>query len=177
MELTPKQKAGLKLVQSSIRKKYPFVLGMTINMDQLEQYGTMVGVDIQIDLEKMYKFTNTTPPKRYDEHPILYGQLKEPRGYLLIYIDDEMTEGYGIEFNNIFEKSMNTYYKNLPPGMCISKFEGWDDEKLTDLSTKFSSSVSPDFYIKWREEKEPVDLRIDKFVPVINKGSKYYTED
>ena len=174
MELTPKQKAGLKLVQSSIRKKYPFVLGMTINMGQLELYGTMVGVDIHIDLEKMYKFTNTHSPRRYDDHPTLYGQLKEPRGYLLIYMDDEFHNEYGSDFNNKFEKSMNTYYKNLPPGMCISKFEGWDDQRLIDQT---NLKVSPDFYIKWRDEKEPVDLRIDKFVPVINKGSKYYTED
>ena len=65
MKLTVKQKAGLKLLTSSLRKKYPFINGFDVNPESFERYGTMITVDIRFDLEKFYKYYNVGPPKRY----------------------------------------------------------------------------------------------------------------
>lgn len=174
MELTTKQEAGLKLLKSSLRKKFPYITDVKFNLDKIEKYGTMIGVDIYFDLDKLYSVTNTYPQEIYLTHPTIRTLLKEPRSYLMTFMDDQFRPDYGMDFNAKLEKSMNTYYKNLPPGMCLTRYEGWSDDRLRDNS---SEMLPADFYTKWRDEKEPVDLRIDNFIPIINKDSKYYSED
>lgn len=175
MELTIKQKAGLKLLTSSMRKKYPFINGFDIIPESFERYGTLISINIRFDLEKFYSYYNVGPPKRYFDATYLFTNMNVPRGYLMSYVDDEDADKFRNEFNSTVEISMNTYYKHLPSDMTITKFEGWSDEVL-ERHELYNSSI-PNFFIKWRDSGEPVDLRISDFVPENFDVSKYHTED
>ena len=176
MKLTVKQKAGLKLLTSSLRKKYPFINGFDVIPTSFERYGTLITVNIRFDLEKFYKYYNVGPPKRYFDATYLFTNMTIPRGYLMSYVDDEDEDNFRNEFNNTLEKSMNTYYEHLPSDMTITKFQGWSDEELIRQQEEYGVRT-PGFYSKWRDSGEPVDLRISDFVPENFDVTKYYTED
>jgi len=176
MKLTVKQKAGLKLLTSSMRKKYPFINGFDINPLSFERYGTLITVNIRFDLEKFYTFYNVGPPERYYKSTYLFANMNQPRGYLMSYVDDKDEDMFRGEFNNTLEKSMDTYYKHLPSDMTITKFQGWSDEELERQQEEYGITSSG-FYNKWRDSNEPIDLRISDFVPENFDVSKYHTED
>lgn len=177
MKLTVKQKAGLKLLTSSMRKKYPFINGFDVIPESFERYGTLITVNIRFDLEKFYTFYNVGPPKRYFDATYLFTNMNVPRGYLMSYVDDKDEDKFRNEFNNTFEKSMNTYYEHLPSDMTITKFQGWSDEELERYQQEFAGVSITNFYSKWRDSGEPADLRISDFVPENFDISKYHTED
>ena len=176
MELTVKQQAGLKLLTSSMRKKYPFINRFEIKPNSFKRYGTLVSMDIKFDLEKFYKYYNVGPPKRYFEHTFLFSHLAQERSYLMSYVDNEHEDMFRNEFNSVVEKNMNTYYEHLPSGMTLTKFEGWSDEELEQHSRQWDV-ISPSFYLEWRNSREPVDLRLSDWIPENFDVTKYYTED
>jgi len=176
MKLTVKQKAGLKLLTSAMRKKYPFINGFDVIPTSFESYGTLVTMDIMFDLEKFYKKYNVGPPERYYKSPYLFRNMDQPRGYLMTFVDEDDEDNFRNEFNTELEKSMNVYYRHLPSDMTITKFQGWSDEEL-DRHAEDYGITSSGFYNKWRDSNEPVELRISEFVPENFDVTKYYTED
>ena len=176
MNLTVKKEAGLKLLTSSMRKKYPFINGFDIVPKSFERYGTLITVNIRFDLEKFYKKYNVGPPERYYKSPYLFANMNQPRGFLMSFVDEKDEDMFRGEFNNMVETSMDKYYKHLPTDMTITKFDGWTDKRLETHFQDFSDLYSG-FYSKWRDSNEPIDLRISEWVPENFDVTKYHTED
>jgi len=60
---------------------------------------------------------------------------------------------------------MNDFYSRLPENMRYSKFEDFSDE---DFESDENSLRSLDFYKRWQNEKDPVELKTDIFIPIVD---------
>lgn len=158
------KKAGFKLLLNHIKKKYPFVIEITPNISSLENYGTLMTIEVKFDLNKFYKFTNTTFPKSYKESEYLMDLLKNDGYYLMRYVDDEYEKDFGSGYNDAFINHMNSYYSRLPEYMRYYQFEGWSDEMLTNKL----NNLSLDSGKRWQEEKNPISLSINKWIPEVD---------
>jgi hypothetical protein len=180
INLTKYHKAGFKLLTNYIRKKYPFILDVTLSSDNKTWYGTAIVVDIKFDLEKFYQFENVYPPKKYDDAPFLYRSLGRPGLYLGRYVDDNFNDyngGYdrfGYKYNDEVKEELDRFYKHLPEYMRFFIFEGFEDSDFK--SQKEYRDGDLDFYKKWQNKKEPVHINIGNWIPVFDL-SKYYTEE
>lgn len=156
--------AGKKLLLRHIKDEYPFVIDIDINYEK--KYGTFGYVSFKFNLNKFYDFYNVTPPKDYEEFDFLLPHLEIEGLYLFKYVDDEYRNKFGIEFNRKLEEHMNDFYMRLPENMRYSKFEDFSDEDFENDEDNFRGDL--DFYKKWQNEKEPVELKTDNFIPVVD---------
>lgn len=157
-----KQK-GFDILSKMIKKHYPFII--SLNPQYGDGYGTTINIDIDIDLNKFYKLTNTRPPKEYLEDHML--DLLEERGmYLMRYVDRKYRDEV-IKLNDRINDLMNEYYKMIPSSMRITKFEGRSDISLYNLAGN-SYGVNNPFYLNWRDNKEPINLEINYFYPQVD---------
>ena len=60
---------------------------------------------------------------------------------------------------------MNDFYMRLPENMRYSKFEDFSNEDFENDGDNFRDI---DFYKRWQNEKEPVELKTDNFIPVVD---------
>jgi hypothetical protein len=172
-EITKYQKAGFKLLLKHIKREYPFITELLPDYTWFEKYGTHIYFNIKFDLERFYKTTGTTPPKQYAEKPYLYSLLTNNGSYLMRYVDNELDDKFGSEYNKKVEHDLNMFYKHLPDYMRVSKYEGWDD---SDFEKGDRNNIGIDFYKKWQAQKEAVDLGVGEWNPIFDP-SKYYKED
>lgn len=173
VEVTKYQKAGLKLLLKHIKRDYPFIIELIPNYDLIAKWGTHLFVDIKFDLEKFYKVTGTNPPKRYEEHPYLYELLTNEGGYLMRYVENELNDKFGSEYNKQVDRELNAFYKHLPEYMRFSKYEGWEE---SDFEAVDKHNIGVEFYKKWQSQKEPLDVHISVWIPVFD-ASKYYKKE
>ena len=159
-ESTDLKKKGLDILKRMVKKEYPYILDI-IPKEFKSGYATYLPCDIKIDLNKFYKITNTTPPKKYLEDRHMLELLEERGMYLRRYLDEEYKEDYSIEFNDNITKLMNNVYGMLPKDMQITKFQDRRDDELGMLN-------DPEFYLRWRDDKETIELEIDYFIPQVN---------
>jgi hypothetical protein len=119
---------------------------------------------MDIDLNKFYKITGTTPPKKLEEYlkEHMFDLLRERGMYLRRYVDNLYKDEYENNFNDKLNELLNKYYNLIPQSMQYTKFEGRTDDELMDLGS------GSDFYIRWRDEKEPINLEINYFYPQVN---------
>ena len=171
LEFTKYQKAGFKLLLKHIRLKYPFILEIIPDTNSFERYGTMMTVSLKFDLEKFWESTGAYPDKKYEETPYLYTVYQNTGLYLFRYVADELREKFGVDYNHEIEDEINRFYKHLPDYMRLSNFEGWSDERIEN--DEFNR-IGKEFYIKWREKKEPVKLSLNEWIPEFDI-KKYYT--
>jgi hypothetical protein len=155
--------AGKKLLLRHIKDEYPFVIDVDINY--VKKYGTFGYVNFKVNLNKFYDFYNVTPPKDYKKFDFLLPNLEAEGLYLFRYVDEEYKDKFGIEFNRKLEEHMNDFYTRLPEYMRYSRFEDFSDE---DFKNDESATRDLDFYKKWQSEKEPVELKTDNFIPVVD---------
>jgi hypothetical protein len=172
-EFTKYQYAGLKLLLKHIKRYYPFIVDLIPDYDLMDKYGTHLFVNIKFDLEKFYKITGNTPPKDYETHPFLYELLVNESLYLMRYVDSDLSSEFGNEYNKLVEDSLNVFYKHLPEYMRHSKFEGWTDSEFEEVD---KHNIGVDFYKRWQEQKEPLDVHLSNWVPIFDP-SKYYTKE
>ena len=85
--------------------------------------------------------------------------------YLIRYVDNEHNNKFGVDFNRELENYMNDFYMRLPENMRYSKFEDFSDE---DFENDEYGLRDMDFYKRWQNEKEPVELKVDTFIPVVD---------
>lgn len=132
----------------------------------LKKYGTLIGVDINFDLNKFYNVTNTNPPERYLMSNFMLDLLRDSHSYLFSYVDDIDRKNFSSEYNNNFEKDMNEYYSKLPDYLSITQYENWTDDEIERNEDKF---FNPETIKKYRDiEKKPIKLNIDKWFPVVD---------
>jgi hypothetical protein len=155
--------AGKKLLLRHIKDEYPFVIDVDINY--VKKYGTFGYVNFKFNLNKFYDFYSVTPPKYYKKFDFLLPNLEVEGLYLFRYVDDEYNNEFGIEFNRKLEEHMNDFYIRLPENMRYSKFEDFSDE---DFENDEGAIRDIDFYKRWQNEKEPVELKTDVFTPVVD---------
>lgn len=154
---------GFQILTRLMKKEYPFIIEL-IPKDVEEGYDTYHSVDVVFDLNKFYDVTGTKPPESYLKKHML--NLLEERGmYLRRYVSDENDKDYSIEYNIQFENLMNHLYQRLPKEMRITKFEGKSDEYFWRT---VATNSKPEFYIKWRDEKEPIVLELGYFYPQVD---------
>lgn len=155
--------AGKKLLLKHIKIEYPFV--MDINFEYKKNLGTFGYVSFKINLNKFYDFYNVTPPKDYEKFDFLLPHLENEGLYLARYVDDEYKNDFGYEFNRDLESYMNDFYSRLPENMRYYKFEDYSDE---DFESEENSFRDLDFYKRWQNERQPVELKTDIFIPVVD---------
>lgn len=155
--------AGKKLLLKHIKIEYPFV--MDINFEYKKNLGTFGYVSFKINLNKFYDFYNVTPPKDYEKFDFLLPHLENEGLYLARYVDDEYKNDFGYEFNRDLESYMNDFYSRLPENMRYYKFEDYSDE---DFETDEYKTRDLDFYKRWQNERQPVELKTDIFIPVVD---------
>ena len=155
--------AGKKLLLKHIKIEYPFFMDIDINYEK--KYGTFGYVTFKINLNKFYDFYNVTPPKDYEKFDFLLPNLEKEGLYLARYIDDEYKNDFGYEFNRDLENYMNDFYSRLPENMRYYKFEDYSDE---DFETDEYKTRDLDFYKRWQNEKDPVELKTDIFIPIVD---------
>jgi len=153
--------AGKKILLRHLKDEYPFI----INIDIRLKNGLFGYVSFKIDLNKFYDFYNVTPPNDYKEFDFLLPNLKINRLYLLSYVDDKFKNDFGYEFNRKLEKFMDDIYTHLPENMINYKFEGFSDE---DFDTDEFRTRDVSFYKRWQGEKEPIELKVDDYLPVVD---------
>lgn len=156
--------AGKKLLLRHIKIEYPFVIDVDINYEK--KYGTFAYVNFKFNLNKFYDFYNVTPPKDYKKFDFLLTNLEIEGLYLFRYVDDEYRNKFGGEFNRKLEEHMNDFYMRLPENMRYFKFEDFSNEDFENDGDNFRGDL--DFYKKWQNEKEPVELKTDTFIPVVD---------
>lgn len=171
MELTKEQKAGFKLLLTHIKRKYPFVISIIPNFEELNKYGSLMGIDIKFDLNKFYDITNTEPPKHYLESKYLLELLHDKGGYLFRYVDSENKDEFGSSYSDEVERHLNEYYKRLPGFMKVEPYHGWSDEKISDLEKERDYTPG---WVKRMYEGESIKLSITYWLPVFDK-TKYDT--
>jgi hypothetical protein len=169
--ITKYQKAGLKLLLNHIKRNHPFIIDLIPIYRYFETHGTHLYFDLKFDLEVFYETTGAYPPKHYEDSPYLYELLKNPGSYLMRYTDNDLNERFGLEYNKIVEKELNSFYKHLPEYMRLSKFEGFEESDFN-----YRHGLALDFYIKWQAAKEALDVGINEWVPVFDL-SKYYIKE
>jgi hypothetical protein len=155
------KKKGFEILNNLIKKHFPYVI--SIEPQYEDSYGTTLRVNVNIDLNKFYKFTNTTPPESYLQDYML-DLLKEPGMYMRRYVDDQYRDE-ALKINDKIDDLMNKYYGLVPPGMRITKFEGKSDEYFERTVTQ---SRDPELFIRWRDEKEPINLEVNYFYPQVD---------
>lgn len=155
--------AGKKLLLKHIKLEYPFVMDIDINY--AKNYGTFGYVSFKFNLNKFYDFYNVTPPKDYKKFDFLLPSLEIEGFYLFRYVDDEYRNKFGGEYNRKLEEHMNDFYIRLPENMRYSKFEDFSSK---DFENALNFRGDLDFYKKWQNEKDPVELKADNFIPVVD---------
>lgn len=155
--------AGKKLLLKHIKMEYPFV--MDINLEYKKNLGTFGYVSFKINLNKFYDFYNVTPPKDYEKFDFLLPNLENEGLYLARYVDDGYRNDFGYEFNRDLENYMNDFYMRLPENMRYYKFEDYSDE---DFETDEYKTRDLDFYKRWQNERQPLELKTDIFIPVVD---------
>ena len=145
-------KEGFKIVGQMIKRHYPFIIGL--EPEYKTEYNTLIGVDVVVDLNKLYDVTNTTPPMKSLIHPHLLELLKDPRFYLMGYVDEQYDEMFGNEFNSKLEYLIKNYVGLLPGDMRLTKFYGY--------------SGDDDFPKRWRNQKETINIHVGQYIPKVN---------
>jgi hypothetical protein len=147
---------GIEILSTLIRKRFPYITSIDISSITDDS----VYINLNVDLNKFYKITNTTPPRDYFEKTGIDGEyfllelLKTPGAFMMRYVDEKYKEDYSWEFNIKLEKLFSNYYKSLPGSVTYTKYEGYTGDDP--------------FYIRWRDEKVPMDIKIDMIYPQVD---------
>ena len=173
MELTKEQKAGFKLLLTHIKRKYPFIISISVNYNDIKKYGSLMGFDIQFDLNMFYELMNINPPANYLKNPYLLDLLNDKGTYLFRYVDDDIKNKFSSEYNDRVERHINEYYKRLPDYMTIHPYDGWSDKEIEDLEKE--REYNPGF-IKRMFKGDSLKLSLANWIPVFDQ-SKYDTKE
>lgn len=163
-DISSKEK-GFDILSKMMNRHYPFIT--RVYPKTLEGLGSYLSVNIDIDLNKFYKVTGTNPPEQFYNNPHLFELLKEPGMYLRRYVDSKHKEDYSVDYNIEMNEMLNRYHKLIPESMRVTKFEGRTDEDLLDLATT-TYGGDEYFFVRWRDEKEPIDLEVEYFFPTVD---------
>ena len=149
---------GIEILSTLIRKRFPYIT--SIDISSSITHDTLY-INLHVDLNKFYKITNTTPPRDYfektgidDDDYFLLELLKTPGAFMMRYVDEKYKEDYSWEFNVKLEKLFSNYYKSLPDSVTYKKFENYTGDDP--------------FYIRWRDEKVPMDIKIETIYPQVD---------
>ena len=173
-ETTKYHNAGFKLLLKHIKIKYPFITEIIPDYAGIKRYGTFLSIDLKFDLEKFYKETGTHPPRHYEEKPYLYELLTEPGAYLTRYTTSEFDNKFGYEYNNAVAKELNAFYSRLPLYMRFSKYEDFSEGDFINIDRH---GLGLEFFKKWQDSKEPMDINIGYWIPVFDLSKYYKKED
>ena len=169
-KIDPKEKA-IELTTTFLKKKLPFIENIKIrNKDDIKKR-SRIYINIVFDLNKIYDFTNTTPPESYIEFDFLRPTLLDKHSYLMTYVDSKYKQDFGFEYNNKIIDIMNSYYSRLPKYMLYTAFEGLTKDDI--LSDPDLFPRDPWFYESWRDDKDPIDFSIGEFEPIVNLEKLY----
>jgi hypothetical protein len=147
---------GIEILSTLIRKRFPYITSIDIRSVTDDS----VYINLHVDLNKFYKITNTTPPRDYFEKTDINGEyflldlLHGTGVYMMRYVDEEYKEDYSWEFNIKLEKLFSNYYKSLPGSVTYTKYEDYTGDDP--------------FYIRWRDDKLPMDIKIDMIYPQVD---------
>ena len=183
-KIDPKKK-GFELITNVVKKKFPFIKKINVEYKPKSDIRD-IPILIEFDLAEFYEYSKTKPPwrpwlKTIDDK---INSMDENQSYLMLFIDhylDFSREKYGWEFNKKILDIINNYYSRLPKWMIHTYFEDMSDQELIDLAIERNRPETDwgiNFYIRWRDEEEPIQFDIDSFAPIINKEKlrKYYEE-
>ena len=174
LETTKYQKAGLKLLLKHIKRDYPFIIELIPDYDLIGKWGTHLFINIKFDLEKFYEVNGTNPPKRYIDKPYLLDLLNDSGSYLMRYVENDLNDEFGNEYNKAVEKELNAFYKHLPDYMRLSKYEGWEESDFEKIDRH---NIGIDFFKRWQSQKEALDINISEWIPVFDTSKYYKKED
>jgi hypothetical protein len=147
---------GIKILSTLIRNRFPYILSIDIN----SVTNDTLYINLHVDLNKFYEITNTTPPREYFEKTGIDGEyflldlLNNTGLYMMRYVDQEYKEDYSWEFNSKLEKLFSNYYKSLPSSVTYKKLENYTGDES--------------FLITWRDEKVPMDIKIETIYPQVD---------
>ena len=183
-KIDPKKK-GFELITNVVKKKFPFIKKINVEYKPKSEIRD-IPILIEFDLAEFYEYSKTKPPwrpwlKTIDDK---INSMDENQSYLMLFIDHYLEfdrQKYGWEFSKKILDIINNYYKRLPKWMTHTYFEDMSDQELIDLAIERNrpdTNWGREFYIRWRDEEEPIQFDIDSFVPIINKEKlrKYYEE-
>ena len=147
---------GIEILSTLIRKRFPYIVSIDISSVTDDS----LYINLHIDLNMFYKITNTTPPRKFFETTDINGEyylldlLHDTGVYMMRYVDEKYKEDYSWEFNIKLEKLFTNYYKSLPGSVTYSKYEDYTGDDP--------------FYIRWRDDKLPMDIKIDMIYPQVD---------
>jgi hypothetical protein len=114
MEITEKQEKGIELLTKSLRRKFPYIIGVEIN--EINEYH--IWVVIIVEFTRFIKFYNVPPSSFHVKFGLVNAKqyFKDYRnpGYLFGLVDDEYKDEFGNEYNNKMENFLSGLYNSLP---------------------------------------------------------------
>jgi hypothetical protein len=159
-----KKKVAIKTITNLLRKEYPFIIDI---IPKEYNDGMFLTIDILFDLNKFYKITNTTFPSLYIGKDYLMEMLEEQGYYLSRYVDDKDTEKFGPTYNSKIKNFIEKINSALPIGIKFLKFEDFTDEELSNVKNNLTGD-SLDFYKRWKDDMEPIEFDINKWIPKVD---------
>jgi hypothetical protein len=147
---------GIEILSTLIRNRFPYIVSIDISSVTDET----LYINLHVDLNKFYKITNTTPPRKFLETTDINGEhylldlLHDTGIYMMRYVDEEYKKDYSWEFNQKLEKLFTNYYKSLPDSVTYKKHENYTGDDS--------------FLITWRDGKVPMDIKIDMIYPQVD---------
>lgn len=147
---------GIEILSTLIRKRFPYIVSIDISSVTDDS----LYINLHVDLNKFYEITNTTPPRKFLEMTDINGEyylldlLHSTGVYMMRYVDEKYKEDYSWEFNIKLEKLFTNYYKSLPGSVTYTKYKDYTGDDP--------------FYIRWRDDKLPMDIKIDMIYPQVD---------
>lgn len=135
-----------------IKRHYPYIIKLI--PEYLDEYNTLIAIDLVFDLNKLYDVTNTQPPMDYLINKHLLELLEDPRYYLNSFVDYQYEGMFGNKYNSDLEKMIKNYVHLLPGDMRLTKFHGYTGDD--------------DFTKRWRDQKETINIHVGQFIPKVN---------
>jgi hypothetical protein len=161
---------GFKGVIKHINRKYPYIVDIEFTpIDKVQEtLALTVNVNIVVDLNIFYDYTNTRPPNTKHKDYNL-SRISDEALYLFQYNGSEYNEGFGYDLNDDIIKEMNWYYGNVvPKEIRYTTFQDWSDDDFIKYKQKRTTDNGIDFYRRWRDAEEPITFYLKRFKPVFD---------
>lgn len=148
-----------KILTKLVQNEFPFIKKIEFIKD--DRFKTLISVNVYFDVNEFRKLNGKPPVEEIDKNFYSSNSFSG----LIRYLDnlyynrddyDELEKKWGTVFKKKLEKKINSIYKKLNPELIHTKY----DDHIPSVDD-FSYIAS------WAEEKEPRDLSIAFFYPIL----------
>ena len=137
--LTRKQEQGLRILESIVQSQYPFVVSLSkSDRYRLDEYGTTMGIKLEIDPTTLSKFVGLPFAKKFKETPSIWDYYMRDRdlSYILHLFEDEYQHVLGWQFNKGMDDFITKAYSQLPTNMRVNIYSDSPDYDIPGWARK-----------------------------------------